>query len=119
MCVDQKEIRKLTKERLSNTRVVSAKLSQYKRKLEAAEKIGKDEEYISELKSKVLENETELINIKNAIESLEEREKQVIVLTSFEKAGLDSVAYKINLSRSQVYRIRAKAIDTIGEILYC
>jgi DNA-directed RNA polymerase specialized sigma subunit len=117
--MEQNEIRRLTKERLSNTRVISAKLNQYKRKLEEAQKLEQDQEYIKGLQSKVLEYESELINIKNAIESLEEREKQVVVLTAFEKASLDSVAYKINLSRSQVYRIRAKAIDTIGEILYC
>lgn len=117
--MDQKEIRRLTKERLSNIKVISAKLNQYKRKLEEAQKLEQDQEYIKGLQSKVLEYETELINIKNAIESLEEREKQVVVLTAFEKASLDSVAYKINLSRSQVYRIRAKAIDIIGEILHC
>ncbi|WP_315074804.1 sigma factor-like helix-turn-helix DNA-binding protein [uncultured Clostridium sp.] len=117
--MDQKEIRKLTRERLSSIRIISGKLNQYKRKLEEARKLEKDKECISKLQSKVLEYETELINIKNAIESLEDREKQVIVLTAFEKVSLDSIAYKINLSRSQVYRIKAKALDTIGEILYC
>lgn len=117
--MEQKEIRKLTKERLSNIRVISGKLNKYKRKLEDSQKLEQDQDYIKELQSKVLEYETELINIKNAIDLLEDREKLVLVLTAFEKASLDSVSYKINLSRSQVYRIRAKAIDTIGEILYC
>lgn len=117
--MEQKEIRKLTKERLSNIRVISGKLNKYKRKLEDSQKLEQDQEYIKELQSKVLEYEAELINIKNAIELLEEREKQVLLLTAFEKDSLDSVACKINLSRSQVYRIKAKALDTIGEILYC
>lgn len=117
--MDQKEIRRLTKERLSNIKVTSAKLNKYKRKLEEAEKLGEDKEYINELQSKTLKYETELINIKNAMGSLEEREKKIAMLTLFEKNSLDSVAYRINLSRSQVYRIKAKALDTIGEILYC
>ncbi|MFW2502375.1 sigma factor-like helix-turn-helix DNA-binding protein [Clostridium diolis] len=117
--MEQKEIRKLTKVRLNNIRVISGKLNQYKRSLEAAQKLDQDQEYIKEMQLKVLEYETELINIKNAIESLEEREKKVIMLIAFEKNSLDTVGYKINLSRSQVYRIKAKALDIIGEILYC
>lgn len=117
--MEQKEIRKLTKERLSNIRVISGKLNKYRRKLEDSQKLEQDQDYIKELQSKVLEYETELINIKNAIESLEERKKKIVILTLFEKTSLESVGRELNLSTSQVYRIKAKALDTIGEILYC
>lgn len=117
--MDQKEIRRLTKKRLSNTNVVSTKLNQYKRKLEEAEKLGKDKEYINELQSKVLEYETELIIIKNAMEILDDREKQVIILTFFQKLNLSSVINQVNASSATIYRIKNKALDTMGEILYC
>ena len=117
--MDKKEIRKLTKERLKNIKVVSAKLTKYKRNLEEAEKLGDDSEYISKLHSEILDYEMELMHIKNAMEPLEDREKQIIVLNLFEKVTIENVISQLNLSRTQVNRLKTKAIDTIGEILYC
>ena len=67
---------------------------------------------------KVLEYKTELINIKNAIESLEDREKEVIILTLVHKLSLTNVINQANISSATVYRIKNKAIDAIGDILY-
>lgn len=117
--MDQKENRRLTKERLSNTRIISAKLNQYKKKLEEAQKLERDQDYIRKLQSKILEYETELINIKNAMEILDDREKQVIILTFFQKLNLSSVINQVNISSATIYRIKNKALDTMGEILYC
>lgn len=117
--MEQNEIRRLTKEKLSNIKVMSAKLNQYKRNLEAAQKLDQDQDHIKELELKILEYETELINIKNAIESLEDREKEVIILTLVEKLCLTAVINQANISSATVYRIKNKAIDAIGEILYC
>lgn len=111
-------MRRLTKEKLSNIKVMSAKLNQYKRNLEAAHKLDQDQDHIKELELKILEYETELINIKNALESLEDREKEVIILTLVQKLSLASVINKANISSATVYRIKNKAIDAIGEILY-
>jgi|GEM_PF-5138669 len=117
--MDQKEIRRLTTERLNNIKVISAKLNHHKRNLETAQKLERDQDYIKELKLKILEYETELINIKNAIELLEDREKQVIILTLVQKLSLTNVINQANISSATIYRIKNKAIDTIGEILYC
>ncbi|BCZ49312.1 hypothetical protein psyc5s11_53790 [Clostridium gelidum] len=120
--MDQKEIRRLTTERLNNINVISAKLNHHKRNLEAAQKLEQNQDYIKELKLKILEYETELINIKNAIESLEsleDREKQVIILTLVQKLSLTAVINQANISSATIYRIKNKAIDAIGEILYC
>ena len=117
--MDQKEIRRLTTERLNNIKVISAKLNHHKINLEAAQKLEQDQDYIKELKLNILEYETELINIKNAIELLEDREKQVIILTLVQKLSLTNVINQANISSATIYRIKNKAIDTIGEILYC
>lgn len=119
LCMDQKEIRRLTTERLNNIKVISAKLNHHKRNLEAAQKLEQDQDYIKELKLKILEYETELINIKNAIESLEDREKQVIILTLVQKLSLTNVINQANISSAAIYRIKNKVINTIGDILYC
>ncbi|MFW2490939.1 hypothetical protein ACN077_20590 [Clostridium chromiireducens] len=93
--MNQKDIRRLTKERLSNIKIIFAKLNHYKRNLEAAQKLDRDQEYIKELQSRVLYYETELINIKNAIESLEGREKEVIILTLVQKLSLTAVINQV------------------------
>lgn len=117
--MDQKDIRRLTKERLKNIKVVSVKLTKYKRNLEEIEKLGDDKEYIDKLNSKILAYEMELMHIKNAMEPLEDREKQIIVLNLFEKVTIENVISQLNISRTQVNRLKGKALDTIGEILYC
>ncbi|MDR3594921.1 DUF1492 domain-containing protein [Clostridium sp.] len=117
--MNQKDIRRLTKEKLSNIKVISAKLNQYKRNLETAQKLDQNQDHIKELELKILEYQTELINIKNAIESLDDREREVIILTLVEKLCLTAVINQTNISSATVYRIKNKAIDTIGEILYC
>jgi hypothetical protein len=44
--MEQNEIRRLTKEKLSNINVMSAKLNQYKRNLEAAQKLDQDQDIL-------------------------------------------------------------------------
>lgn len=61
-----------------------------------------DKEYINYLKSKVLGYETELINIKNAMEALDDREKQVIILTLFQKLSFNNVISQANISSAKI-----------------
>ena len=119
MYMDHKEIRKLTIERLKNTKIITAKLNENKRKLEEMESLKYNEEYIKKLKLKIKEYEMELCHIKNAMEPLQEREKQIIVLNLFERVAIKYVTSQLGLRAKHINRLKTKALDTIGEILYC
>lgn len=116
--MDHKEIIKLTKERLSNTKSILSKLNECKKKIEEAKILNPDKVYITQLNYRIKKYELELSHIRNAMEPLSDMEKQIITLNLFEGVLLKNVVSQFNISRTQVNRIKKMAIETIADILY-
>lgn len=75
------------------------------------------EEQLFKIKAEITNIDTTLFGIELAMIELDENEKKVIERRYFDKKTFKQIAVEMGFSRSQVYRIKDEALDTMTEAL--
>lgn len=75
------------------------------------------EKAINNLKAEKVERQKKIEKIENALSILSEKDEEIVRLYYFKKMSLTAISYKLDRTRSQVYRRKSNAISSMMGIL--